>query len=585
MICLFLFSCFTKISECITVHPGEDSEMVDFRDHFPSFLWLLRDATLKPVSEADDELSPTDYLKTQVLCRSKKGLPTKADIVAMAILGYFPTVECQTLPLPSADEDIVQNITEHQEQLSDDFNTRIEEVFRFILENVSVKRGFNTSIPVDGSTLVLLAQGYIVEINKPGSILALECSWHTMVSLKLKELIERLVAEYESEMEAALKQKAPLEMYPKDEDQYDPLKKLENDSDVVCCRPEALMQIHDSIITLKRKIFQDEVKRLMPQDIEGNEEQRKALTVEFERRIVEYEDVKHDTDGGEVIIRTVTGGKLLSFVQRNKQKSLEFCNQLFEELFKPIQDLIDTLSPNSGITFDDLSSEIEAMLAEYRRKAIGPAVEEVYQVKKESMLKHSTEMFHKIQSFNQQAIDALQKADEARLQVNELNEAVNQQTNELKRTITELSVQKTYNMLKMEELQQRADQRFRNELRKQKELSDARMKDAVEQSECKMAEMKESYAFQIARLQQNQKIAEDNYKSKIAALEQGRFTSCNVLQRGGGSSVVYHRMWLIHGTEWKPDKKTDWVFHVLDPVYLVICVVIVFSTTGPHSHG
>lgn len=519
----FLFSCFTKLSDYITIQPGENSDMCDFRDHFPSFLWLLRDATLKPVSETDDELSPTDYLKKQVLCRSKKGLPTPTDIVAMAILGYFPTIECQLLPQPSGDKDIIQNIAEREEELSNDFNTRIEEVIQSISENVSAKRGFNNT-PVDGSTLVLLAQEYIAAINQPGNILALECSWHTVVTLKLKELMEKLVTEYKSEMEAAFKEKAPLDEYPRDEGESET---LENSSEAACCRPVTLMQMHDGILISKRKIFQDEMKHLMPSDIEGNEslpEQREVLMAEFERRIVEYEEVN---DGGEVITKAVCGGVLYSFVRRNKQKSLEYCTQLFECLFKPIQELISTPSPDASISMEEFGHKIDVMLDEYRRKGIGPAVEEVYHMRKNDVLKYSTEMLQKIQGFNQQTISALQKADAARIHAEELNEAVKQRTNELTRVKLELELQKNDFMFRVEELKKVSDQRLHNELRKQRELFDAKMKEAMEQSKCKMAHLKEEYTHQISRLQQHQKNIEADYKAKIAALEQGTFTSCD----------------------------------------------------------
>ena len=523
----FLFSCFTKLSESITIRSGEDSDMVDFRDHFPSFLWLLRDATLKPVSETDVEISPTEYLKTQVLCRSKKRLPCTADIVAMAILGYFPTIECQTLPQPSADKDILQHIAEHQEKLSDEFNVRIEEVIRFILENVSAKKGF-TDISVDGSTLVLLAQGYITEINKPGSILSLECSWHTMVNLKLKEIQENLVAMYKREMEAALTGKAPLEEYPTDGNH---------------CKSEALMQIHERILNPKRKILQDEMKRLMPPDIEGIEslqEQRKVLMAEFERRIVEYEEVEHDSARGEVITRTIVkGGILHSFVQRNKQNSHEFCAELFDSLFQPIQELISALSPDESITFGEFSCQIDAMLVEYRSKAIGPAIEEVYQMKSNDVLKHCTEMFQKIQGINQQTINALHEADAARIQVNKLNEVVKQRENELARTKLEHQMQTTQYIIRVDELQKRSDQKLQDELKKQRELFDAKMKEAAEQSESKIADMERIHADQMARFEEDQKKAAKDYKAQIATLQQGMFTPSyvNIQLRHGTSDT------------------------------------------------
>ena len=497
--------------------------MVDFRDHFPAFLWLLRDTTLTPVSETDDHLSPTEYLKTQVLRRSKTLLPTPADNVAMAIRNYFPTIECQTLPQPSADKDIILNIAERQEELSDDFNKRIEEVIQFVKQSVTAKKGFS-NISMDGSTLVLLAQGYIADINQPGRVLALENSWHTMVILKLKELQENLVVAYKGEMEAALTGKAPLEEYPTDGDQYD---SPENGSGEVRCKSETLMQIHDRILNPKCKILQDEIRRLMPLDIEGIDllqEKRKVLMAEFERQIVEYEDVRHSSDGGEVITRRiVNGGILHSFIQRNKQKSHEFCTQLFANLFQPIQDLISALSPDESITFEEFSSQIDAMLVEYRSKAIGPAVEEVYQIKSKDVLKHSTEMFQKIQGITQQTINALQEADTARIQVNILREAIKERQNEIAQSKLELQVATHQYEIRVEEIRKQSDQKIQTELRKHEELFDAKMKEAAEQSKIKIADMERNHAEQIARLERDQKETEENFKDKIATLEEGRY--------------------------------------------------------------
>lgn len=114
--------------------------MTDFRDHFPSFIWLLRDATLQIASETGKELSPSEYLKTQVLHRSKKLLPTDTDRIAMAILTYFPSVECHVLPPPSADTTVLQNISQNEDKLSNDFNTCMQNFVQHVHQNVSAKK-------------------------------------------------------------------------------------------------------------------------------------------------------------------------------------------------------------------------------------------------------------------------------------------------------------------------------------------------------------------------------------------------------------------------------------------------------------
>ena len=78
----------------------------------PEFVWLLRDVDCVPTSADGKELSPTDYL-TSVLQKNK------SCSTSSTLLQHFSTFQCFTIPPPSADGDILADITANKSRLPD----------------------------------------------------------------------------------------------------------------------------------------------------------------------------------------------------------------------------------------------------------------------------------------------------------------------------------------------------------------------------------------------------------------------------------------------------------------------------------
>ena len=68
LIILFLFfSCFTRLAEAFEVKRNHETEVGEFSQYFPHFIWLLRDVSLITSDDGQGgEMDPTKYIKTKV---------------------------------------------------------------------------------------------------------------------------------------------------------------------------------------------------------------------------------------------------------------------------------------------------------------------------------------------------------------------------------------------------------------------------------------------------------------------------------------------------------------------------------------
>ena len=68
LIVLFLFfSCFFHLAEGFEVKRNYETEVGEFSQYFPHFIWLLRDVSLITSDDGQGgEMDPTEYIKTKV---------------------------------------------------------------------------------------------------------------------------------------------------------------------------------------------------------------------------------------------------------------------------------------------------------------------------------------------------------------------------------------------------------------------------------------------------------------------------------------------------------------------------------------
>lgn len=105
-----LFRVFTTLARSVAIKDGKKANQHELRQYFPKFLWLLRDVILDTVDEDGEIISPSEFLKKRVLVRGDEFDETMQDKVGRAIHAFFYSVECFTLPPPSAVKEIMNSI-------------------------------------------------------------------------------------------------------------------------------------------------------------------------------------------------------------------------------------------------------------------------------------------------------------------------------------------------------------------------------------------------------------------------------------------------------------------------------------------
>ena len=307
---------------------------------FPRFLWLLRDVHLAITDKEGKKITPTEFLHTRILA-SECGEPTE---LGSSLCSLFPSLECCTLPVPSIKKEVIRNIVDQEDKLKPAFNTAVNELIQQILQQIAPKKAIDGVSFMNGSTFAALACGYVEAINTPGALPNLEQGWQAVIRLQIKEHTDKLVREYEREMEESLKGILPLE-------------------------ERNLMRIHEQKLKRKKHKLEQEVRRINP--VNSSKENVDPLVSQLEQEIIKW---SKPGDGAE---KEVVGGVLFQFTTQNYSKSKQYCEELFGKLverFKVKDKVTEAVQSSKPL---EIQKEIQAITHHYNMTAVGPAATEV----------------------------------------------------------------------------------------------------------------------------------------------------------------------------------------------------------------
>ena len=333
--------CFAQLSTSLLAQRGDSMTADAMKKFFPHFLWLLRDVSLTITNKEGEKITPTEFLHTRVLA-SESGEPTE---LGKSLCRLFPSLDCATLPIPSIKRDVIRNIVKQQDRLTPAFNTAFNELIQNILQQAAPKKAIDGVSSLNGSMLAALACGYVDAINTPGALPDLEQGWQAVIRLQLKEYSDKLVREYEREMEESLKGNLPME-------------------------ERNLMRIHLQTLDRKRKSLQEENYRINP--LNSSVEDVEPLLNQLEQEIIKWSEPADDE--GE---RKVVGGVVVQFVSQNFTESKKRCEEIFTTLLKHSQVRNKYNKAIQASTPLEIDEEIRVFTEIYHNTAVGPAAREV----------------------------------------------------------------------------------------------------------------------------------------------------------------------------------------------------------------
>lgn len=164
------------ITNCVAGSVGVESS--SSKHVLPSFVWVLRDATLTPVLDGK-QCSFEEYLLNSVL---KAGQGAQ-DSIRQCLVQDFPLLKAYTIPPPSAKEHVLKNMEDPQyaNDISKEFTTAVNSFIELIWKTVQLKRGFNKPT-MTGLEFKLLLEQYVgAFINNPDHVPNIETAWANAV--------------------------------------------------------------------------------------------------------------------------------------------------------------------------------------------------------------------------------------------------------------------------------------------------------------------------------------------------------------------------------------------------------------------
>ena len=172
----------------------------ELAQYFPSFLWLLRDFSLKLVDKTGKNITEKQYLEhalENIKTNENNEIIKEKNRVRNLIKTYFPERDCFTLVRPVEDEKNLQNL---QELSDDDLRSEFLEPANNFRNKVYKKlkpKVFHGQF-ISGTMLLELVQSILDSINN-GGIPIIENSWKYIMKRecvkKVKELVENFAKE------------------------------------------------------------------------------------------------------------------------------------------------------------------------------------------------------------------------------------------------------------------------------------------------------------------------------------------------------------------------------------------------------
>lgn len=181
------------------IHSLEDEEdVVHLINHFPTFLWVLRDFVLDLRDDEDNEITPDQYLEF-VLEETEvdNERAEEHNAIRSTLKRFFPERYCATLIRPSDDERDLHNLKSDPDLLKPEFVSQINELRNFVLNQIQVKS--IGDIGLTGTDYISVVIKYVEAINN-GVIPKIEDSWAAVVESQLSNGYSKALKTYEDDM-------------------------------------------------------------------------------------------------------------------------------------------------------------------------------------------------------------------------------------------------------------------------------------------------------------------------------------------------------------------------------------------------
>ena len=245
------------------IQNSEDEEdAVHLINHFPTFLWVLRDFVLDLQDDEGNEINPDQYLE-YVLEETEEDneYAETHNAIRATLKRFFPERYCATLVRPSDDERDLQSLKSDPDLLKPAFVNQINDLRNFILNQIQIKSVGD--IGLTGSDYIRVVERFVTAVNE-GAIPRIEDSWVAVVENQLENGYSKGFKSYQ-----------------------EGIRKFE--AEYIPCNDEDLFQAHKGIMQAAIETFLEITK-----DFDNQEKQDKyeKLQADIEALFEEYHNGK-----------------------------------------------------------------------------------------------------------------------------------------------------------------------------------------------------------------------------------------------------------------------------------------------------
>ena len=189
---------------------NEDIDPDQYSKYFPSFMWIVRDFSLRMVDSNEEEIDSKTYLETAL--EESKGFSEQIEEknrIRRLIKSFFTERSCYIMIRPVIDEELLQNLEKIDEsQFRPDFLDQVVKLRNRVTHNVKPKT-LNGEI-LSPEMYLTLAQNYVDAING-GAVPNIENAWHYICQNENKKSLQNAITMFDDIFVNKVLHEAPLE--------------------------------------------------------------------------------------------------------------------------------------------------------------------------------------------------------------------------------------------------------------------------------------------------------------------------------------------------------------------------------------
>ncbi|XP_070548655.1 guanylate-binding protein 6-like [Ptychodera flava] len=313
----------------------------EFIHFFPNFLWLLRDVQLVPKID-DEEVDVKEYILRKVFQlepNEKKRVTKQNNEIRTAMLTYFPDFEVYSLPLPSADVDVLGNMDSgfYRESLKLNFVEAVDDFPAATAKTMKAKTAWPFAGCVNGTQFAELLTHYVQSLKSgPVDLLSV---WDNVLNTVYHYAVSKAFDHYKAAMLDFVNKESP-------------------------CHEDVIITEHGKVHQGSLGIFKENTRSIKVA----------TMTETYVQQLVEKIAVYDEMNNA------YSTGLLPQLLEINIKRSRAFCRGLARELVESkLRGLDVKKCADDDATFKDIEKVLQEIDEMYDDRARRPQKLEIYE--------------------------------------------------------------------------------------------------------------------------------------------------------------------------------------------------------------